>query len=366
MGREKDDGGGAAILLVLAFLGLLCVGGYYAYERSTRQKKFVIEFTSRGVRSTRPEPLDPLAPVSVADLEDRGRSADVANPETELTSGPITLRLRAVDDVDGRTLLRFMARESGFLDVASDIKRWNSDPIKGTLELTFEDRVPPLLVLAHGYAPVEFMPGELSNRQQAQTVRLARGTAIVGLVRDADSAPVRAARVELEYYGSANDLVPEDSPPIAPPEGVATLRRTDESGAYTFAGLPPGEYVTKVTIGAVERRSTRFKVTAGRWTTIDHWFDESHRLTVSVLRPDGLPSERTRVLVSKPNTKEPLMARYTGPDGQVTFAPLEPHAYEVTVVSDHGRHDALATDIPKNETQTVYLTVRLQAPPERD
>ena len=301
-----------------------------------------------------PSDVDPLVTQSAEVPPPKGaRAAGAADDEPE----SLALTLRAIDAQTGARVMRFWVRASGFGDLASDVRRWRSDPATGeaTVELEASPHGPfiPLSVLADRYLTHDFTPESGSHA----VARLERATSIVGTVRDADSAPVVSARVDLIWYGEESGPGAE---PLEPPDGVATLRRSDENGEYAFTKLPPGRWATRVTVGGVERSSSPRFARYGEWTRIDHWIDEGRRIVADVIQPSGAPSPDSRVLISKEDAEPPLLARYSDSDGRVILGPLEPGAYVVTVVSDHGAHDPIDVVVPSDSSRTGSRTTHVR------
>ena len=351
----RQSGGMFLALLVVSIVG----GALWVLRK--RPKDF--DSPARATRDSdleerAPADIDPLVAHGVAATSTAGeRGAGTSDDEQEA----LALTLRAVDARTGARVMRFWVRASGFGDLASDIQRWRSDPETGEAVLepvaSPEGSPVPLAVLADRYIPQQFTP----ERGTRATVNLERATSIVGTVRDADSAPVESARVDLIWYG---DEVGPGTEPLEIPKGIATLRRTDERGEYAFTKLPPGRWATRVTVGGVERSSSPRFARYGEWTRIDHWIDEARRVVVDVVRPDGTPSADARVLISKEDAETPVLARYSDTDGRVILGPLEPSAYVVKVISDHGAHDPIdvvvPSETPGSGSRTTHVQFRLQ------
>lgn len=342
--------------MILALLAVALVGGSLWMLWTGPVRVGTPEDVTRRAETVEREPseVDPLVRQVVepeASSEDRSGGSYIDEPE------PFSSTVRAVDARTGVRVMRFWIRASGFGDLASDVRRWRADPLTGEVSIDLDSPPGPLSVLADRYITRDFTP----DPGPRTTVRLERATSIVGVVRDADSAPVESARVDLVWYGEDGD---DGDEPRESPEGVATLRRTDENGEYAFTKLPPGRWATRVTFGGVERTSAPRSARYGEWTHVDHWIDEGRRIVVDVTRPDGSPSETSRVLVSKVDVEDPILARYSDSDGRVTLGPLEPDAYRLMVVSDHGAHDPIDVVVPevssRTGSRTTHVRIRLQ------
>ncbi|MGB0330206.1 MAG: carboxypeptidase regulatory-like domain-containing protein [Planctomycetota bacterium] len=190
--------------------------------------------------------------------------------------------------------------------------------------------------------------------EKVYAVRLSRSTTLRGVVRDADGAPIPHASVRL-IASEDTDAVP--SRDIV---GRPTLRRTDESGAFTFDALQPGVYRTSVDIAGVTHLSRPLALRDGEWAQADHRLVTSTALSVQVDTPGGLPAERARLLIQRAGTAAPV-TRYTDDHGRAAIRPLPAGSYRLTVQSAEGTSHPRAFTIEEAGQGLVDLHVRLQA-----
>lgn len=294
---------------------------------------------------------DPIGPAETSSGREKAPPQD---PKSR------TMTLTAVDAITGEPVPRFSAQRSGAGELGRDAHHFRTALGETTLTIPIAD--PPGLFMVRGsqYAPKEIRPDGPGFRR----VELARATAIVGTVRDAASAAVPAARVTLELQIADPET---GAATWGPPKG-ASLRRTDQDGRYAFANLPPGIYRTSALAGTVRHVSEGQSVTAGDWTTIDHWLSEDGSLSVELVRPDGSPSSKSRIMLGggEAQNGEPILARYTDNNGRAILGPLEAGTYELTVLSDHGTLAPVSITLPLEGAAQNGLRLELQSLPGGD
>lgn len=321
-----------------------------------------------------PEPAYPAAvagggSLAGPDLVPAGLGPDPAQPaqkgpgrEAAPAEDPLsrTMVLTAVDGVTGEPVPRFRAQRSGAGEIGRGTEPFRTGPGETTLTVPITDPPGLFTVLAANYTPQEIQPDGPGFRR----VELARATAIVGTVRDAASAAVPAARITLERRMTDPET---GAPTWGAPDGLS-LNKTDKDGFYAFAGLPPGTYRTSALAGTVRHVSDGQSVTAGDWTTIDHWLSEDGTVSVELVRPDGSPSARSRIMLGSGEAQngEPILARYTDNNGRASLGPLESGTYELTVLSDHGTLSPITITLPLEGAAQDGLRLELQPLPGGD
>lgn len=295
-----------------------------------------------------------------------------------------TVRLRVVDALTGQAVLKYWARRSGMIDMASIQPPRLSDPATGKLVLPGSvwlgadpDAPAEFLVSAPLYEPLTTSLEGPGPRDLERTVKMTRAAGIVGVVRDGSSAPLPSARVNLEFLGASEGFSTATGAPAPMPESYegATLRRTDETGRYAFGHLPPGVYRTRASRDGTVHLSDPIFVAAGRWSLGDHWLDEHVRLAVVVTDPDGLAAEKSRILLLPidPETAEPLalntllpddaekpVTRYTDTEGRATLGPLSAGTYRVFVQSDDGQAPPQEFHLVEGSRSILELDFHLQ------
>jgi hypothetical protein len=187
-------------------------------------------------------------------------------------------------------------------------------------------------------------------------VQLSRSTTLRGVVRDADGAPVPHASVRLIASADAEGAPSKDI------VGRPSLRRTDESGAFTFDALRPGVYRTSVDVAGVTHLSRPLVLRDGEWAQADHRLVTSTALSVQIDTPGGLPAQRARLLIQRAGAAAPV-TRYTDDHGRAAIRPLPAGSYQLTVQSAEGTSPPRAFTIEEAGQGLVDLHVRLQAEP---
>ncbi|QDV09813.1 hypothetical protein Poly30_53730 [Planctomycetes bacterium Poly30] len=373
----------AAIAAIAVLVALLLTGAYFLGSRGEENAPMAIGRSGGSSTETdRPAALDAL---EVPDLEAASPGAQTtrtdATEESIARSGSLTLT--AVDSVTGAAILKFWVKRSGTEDMASPAAPVLSDPASGEAVLPAaswdEDAAldsADFLVSAPLYEATLVTLEGPGARAASRTLKLARSSSIVGVVRDGASAPLPAARVTLEFLGSVPGLRAETSEPVPLPDAYQgpTLRRSDDAGRYSFDQLPPGSYRTRVERDGTLHVSDPVAVHPGRWTFCDHWLDEHVRVTVHVLAPDGHPAEGSRVLLqpaessvsegpplTKPSDEsgERLATRYTDEEGRATLGPIGAGRYLVFIQSDDGQATAQPLQVDDSGRSIVDLEFRL-------
>ncbi len=279
-------------------------------------------------------------------------------PGTGTGSGEVVIA--AVDALTGDAIPRFWAKRSGAGEIGRETERFQAGPGETRLAIDIGDPPGLLTVLGAKYAPKEIR----LDRPGFLRVELDRSTSIVGTVRDGTSAVVPGARVTLERQ--VRD--PESSAMTWGPPKDASLGRTDKEGQYAFSNLPPGTYRTSALAGTVSHTSDGHTVKVGEWTTIDHWLSEDGTLSVELVRPDGSPSAKSRIMLGNGEAQngEPILARYTDESGRAVLGPLERGTYELTVLSDHGTLKPVSISLPLEGAAQDGLRLELQPHPQDD
>lgn len=184
-------------------------------------------------------------------------------------------------------------------------------------------------------------------------VHLERSTSLRGVVRDAYGAQMPHTRVQL--IARADEATVDL-------QGRPSLRRTDEAGAFTFAGLEPGVYQTSVEVAGIAHLSRPLELRDGEWAQADHRLVTSTALSVQVDLPGGLPADRARLLIQRDGAQDP-MTRYTDDRGRASIRPLPAGSYQLTVQSAEGVSAPRTFTIEEAGQGLVDLHVRLQAEP---
>lgn len=140
--------------------------------------------------------------------------------------------------------------------------------------------------------------------------------------------------------------------------------KTDTKGLYRVEGLPPGEYLVKVTLpegfdtrGATEQK---VKVTDRGCAVAAFWLQPAGKLSGRVLDPLGLPVNKAQIFISEV-AKERYMghwdAAYSEEDGSYGFRRIPPGNYVLSI-----RFDGM-TDPQRPFPPTYYpgVSEKLQA-----
>lgn len=350
----------AAPLALVAIAAVALAGAWWLFGTASAPP---------GGGGTGPDPAGPEPKVTNGEVSSlanpdlaTGQGSDAADDQSERDEVGVAAEgealVRAVDADTGQPIERAYVKLSGMRDLASTPTTWGLGQSSGPVSVPWAGEPMTVQVNAHRYRPAEARiegPGGLR-------VELARATSLVGIVRDADSAPVHRAKVTLEYLGGLDAVPGNDPQPL--PGGGKTLAVTDEGGAYAFTALAPGHYRVRGVLGSVSKTSDVLQVQSDGWTTADLWFTTSNGVTVTLLQPGGSPSARSRVMVSRDVTvaDEPVLAGYTDDEGRVTLGPLDPGPYFAVIVSDHGVHEPAPFELSDDPGARVTLDLRLETP----
>lgn len=302
-----------------------------------------------------PEPSGPsLETVTTPDAP----AAGDAGERGERTEGtPEEVRgdslVRVVDALTGEAVPGAYLQLSGLRDLTAGPTTFRPSEPGGPVEIPFEGDAFLVQVAAHRYVTTEVR----IDARGPLRVELPRAASLVGVVRDAASAPAAGARITIEYLGPLGALPTVE----ALPPGTKTLAVTDAEGRFTFTHLPTGQYRATGRLGSATLTSDVTSVEAGAWSSADLWFTANGTVGVTLLGPDGAPSPRSRVMITRAGAEEgdPLLAGYTDADGLVALGPLDPGAYAVTVVSDDGRAKPTPLEIAEGPAVPVNLEIQL-------
>lgn len=262
------------------------------------------------------------------------RSGVPAVPTADHTPAALTTQLVVLDDQTGLVV------DEAVIEFGARVQRLQASSMRPiTVEVPAAGQ--RLQVGAVGFHPRTVMV----EGAEPQEVRLARRTALRGVVLDAYGAPLPRAQVRLvreptaqistSLTAGSQGTIETDgsgSPTLRAP---ASLRRTDATGAFAFDALEPGVYQTAVEIAGVEHLSEPRELREGEWARSDHRLLAALALTVQVDETSGLPAERARLLIQRDGAPRPI-TRYTDERGRAEVRPLPAGTYQLTVQSARG------------------------------
>jgi hypothetical protein len=203
---------------------------------------------------------------------------------------------------------------------------------------------------------VDFFPSDpVALAIGANTLRLAAGGAIQGVIADEGGAPVPSFTIGVESYRGVH----ADRSPVR-----QTRPFRDEGGAFTWDKLPPGRYVIAASAeGKAAVRSDVLEVESGRTTSVRIAFPRGANLSGRVTdattrRPIAGASIALDGLTT---TRVPGVAPVkSGDDGSYSLDGAPPGPFSVRVTRE-GYRPRIVPGVLSRGAPTIHLDVELEA-----